>query len=249
MSELFGGRVGCAGFTLVARAPGIGVPAMSDGSWHVVAGENPAQRGEVHAINPAFVPFILDRGGDVVLYRLPMDDYTDPVPVLSKGGMRGRSPDLAKVAPFNPELMRQVSQAYETAPPLSGEQRGQAVPVRATRRVRTDRRAAWATAAAFAALLAGATGWVWTGRETPSPRWVPDLSNPRDAALAKGAMQVVMARPGDPDILEVWRVYPTKDGTQARDLVDSFQRRDYERSNGYLPDSPIAWRRMDDPSR
>lgn len=230
-------RLGRKGYTMVARAPGIGLAQMEDGSWHVLAGSSPAEPTVIHEVDRGLIPFILSSGGDIVMYRLPDDGRGEAVPVLSRGGMAGRPPSLRSVLPHSPELVAGLDALRESRRPAAVKSRpGKARAI--------DRKAAAATAACLAVVLAlGAwAGGALSPAPPPQGTWRPDMSNPREAAQAQGASLLLVERPGDPEMIDVYRVYPGKDG--ARDHVESFRREDYERSGGYIPESPVPWRKI-----
>jgi hypothetical protein len=240
MATVFDDRLGQAGYTMVARAPKTGLPGLSDGAWRVVGGENPIKPGEIHDMDRGLIPFLLAEGGDVVLYRLSHDLYGEALPVLTNGGMGARPPSLTKALPYDRGLMAALGRLRD--------ERAATAPAPAPKAVARERRgdrSLGLTGAAFLAALACAIPCaVWALRDDGAgrDRWNPDMSNPRDAAIARGATQLVIPRQSDPTMLDVVRVYPSADGVQRRDVVDSFRKADYERSRGYVPNSPVPWR-------
>jgi hypothetical protein len=231
-------RLGRQGYTIVARAPGVGLPQLADGSWHVVGGSDPTLPEQMHDFDQNLIPFILSKGGDIVLYRLSDDPMGMAKPVLSRGGMSGRPPQLATVHSFDPSILAGLSElhALGLAPVVA--------PLAPKAEPRYDRRVLAGIAAVFT-LLIGSTAYVVVPKLLPTPpgRWVPDMNDPRQAALAKGATVMAMPSTKNPDVMVLYRIYPSADGKERRENVGSFKKRDLENWEGELPDSRVEWRR------
>jgi len=236
----FSDRLGKKGFTIVARAPQVGLPQLVDGSWHVVGGSNPTQPELMHETNVDLIPFILAKGGDIVIYRLSDDGMGMAKPILSRGGMEGRPPDLSVVHSFDPALMSGLSKLHgDLASPAATQ-----LPPKA--RPWMDLRLAACVGAGIVVLLGAAAYMVLLRPVKAVPgRWVPDMNDPRDVAITKGATVLVAPSTKDPDTLVMYRVYPDAKGKGKglRDNVGSFNRNDLDGLEGGLPDSRMQWRR------
>ena len=235
-------RLGRVGYTMVARAPEIGLDAMADGSWHVLAGSSPDDPDRIHDIDRDLIPFILEGGGDIVLYRLSLDDGGEPRPVLSRGGMAGRPPSLAYARPFDPAIADGLNALRAKAKPAPK-------PAPAPEPSRVHWWAAGAAAAVLVALMAGG-GWYAT---RPEPRtygattWVPNKNDPREVAQSKGATVVIRPSKTNPNRMEMVRIYPDQgDGGRNEDFAGDFSREDWDKwdKSVPVPDSALTWRRM-----